>query len=49
MAEVRGQITGDVINRGRLELSGMIVGSLHDHSGNSEIDPNAEILQRKKG
>ena len=44
MLELRGQVTGNVVNFGRLELFGQIGGSLLDRSGDSWVAPGAEII-----
>jgi hypothetical protein len=45
-ADVYGQVSGDVVNRGALKLAGMIVGELHDESGQAQIEPGAVIIGR---
>jgi len=42
-AEVLGMVCGDVVNRGKLELSGVVIGVLRDESGDSAIDEKARI------
>ena len=43
-AEVRGLVTGSVVNRGAFRLGGFVSGSLRDEAGGrSEIAPQANI------
>lgn len=46
-AEVHGMVCGDVTNRGHLILTGMVIGNLAEQGGTSEIDPKAEILNKR--
>jgi hypothetical protein len=42
-AEVRGQVCGDVINRGHVEISGMVIGALKDEAGTARVAAGADI------
>ena len=45
--ELDGMVSKDVWNRGgKLHVRGTIVGTLHEHAGETTVDPNASIGSR---
>ena len=43
VARVRGMVCGELINRGTVEVFGMVIGKLHEQGGRTIIHPGAVI------